>query len=64
MSEAKMINQTEKEKRIYQVGLMLRRKPIGFLVQFSADNLGLKQRQAYNYIKLARKEWVKYFAYS
>ena len=50
-----MIDQTEKEKRIYQVGLILGGKPIGFIVQFIADNWGLKQRQAYNYIKLARK---------
>ena len=52
----------EKEKRIYQVSLMLRRKPMSFILQFIADNWHLEKRQAYNYIKLARREWEKYFS--
>ena len=50
---------TEKEKRVYQVGLMLRRKSVSFICQFMAQNWGLSKRQAYRYINLARKEWEK-----
>jgi hypothetical protein len=56
------VDSTEKQKRIYQVGLLLRRKPHPFILQYIAQNWGLEKREAYNYIKLARKEWQKYFA--
>lgn len=36
---------------------------MSFIVQFIAQNWGLEKRQAYNYIKSARKEWQKYFAH-
>jgi len=61
------INQTnvadniEMKKRIYKVSLLLRRKPINIVVQSITQTWGVKQRQAYNYIRLARKEWQKYF---
>jgi len=55
------IDQTEKEKRIYQVSLMLRRKPISFIVDFIRQNWGVERAQAYKYIKEARLEWQKYF---
>ena len=51
----------EVEKRIYQVGLMLRRKPIHFILQFCADNWQIEARQARNYIRKARAEWKKHF---
>jgi len=51
----------EVEKRIYQVGLMLRRKPVSFIVQYCADNWKIEARQARKYIKKARAEWRKYF---
>lgn len=56
-----MIDEVEKEKRIYQVSLLLRRKPISFIIQFCAQNWGLEKRQSYKYIALARREWQKYF---
>jgi len=56
-----MIDQVEKEKRIYQISLMLRRKPVSFIVQYGAKTWGLEKRQIYKYIKAARKEWAKYF---
>jgi len=56
-----MIDQVEKQKRVYQISLMLRRKTISFILQFIALNWGLEKRQAYNYIRLAKKEWRKYF---
>ena len=61
MSKDDRVDKVEKEKRIYQVGLMLRRKPHSFIVDFIRQNWGLERAQAYNYISLARKEWKKYF---
>jgi len=58
----KRIDEVEKEKRIYQVSLLLRRRPIGFILHFIAEKWGLKDRQARNYIKLAKEEWARYFA--
>jgi len=51
----------EVERRVYQVGLMLRRKPINFIIQYCADTWDIEARQARNYIRRARKEWKKYF---
>ena len=59
--EFKKSDMIEVEKRIYQVGLMLRRKPISFIIQYCADNWKIEARQARKYIKKARKEWKKYF---
>ena len=53
--------QVKRQKRIYQIGLMLRRKPNPFILEFIAQNWGLKRSQAYAYIRAARKEWKKYF---
>jgi len=58
----KRIDEVEKQKRIYQVSLLLRRKPISFIVQFITQKWDLEKRQAYNYIKLAKEEWGRYFA--
>lgn len=56
-----MIDQVEKQKRVYQVSLMLRRKPRAFIVEFMRQNWSIERAQAYRYINLARKEWRKYF---
>lgn len=58
MAEA---NKVEKEKRIYQIGLMLRRKPVSFILEFAGREWGIEKSQAYEYIRLAREEWKKYF---
>lgn len=60
-SEKKMIDQVEKQKRVYQVSLMLRRKSNSFIVEFMRQNWSIERAQAYRYIRLARKEWKKYF---
>jgi len=57
-----MIDKIEKQKRIYEISLLLRKKSINYILQFVAQNWGLRNRQAYNYIRLAREEWQKYFA--
>ena len=59
--EFKKADMIEVKKRIYQVGLMLRRKSVSFILQFCADNWNIENRQARNYIRKARKEWKKYF---
>lgn len=58
----KRSDEVEKEKRIYQVSLLLRRRSINFIVQFIAQEWGLEKRQAFNYIRLAKEEWGRYFA--
>ena len=57
-----MVDQVEMEKRVYQVSLLLRRKPVSFIVQTISAKWNITDRQARNYIRLARKEWRKYFA--
>ena len=59
----KRIDEVEKERRIYKVSLLLRRKPTSFIVQFIAQEWGLEKRQAFNYIRLAKEEWGRYFAH-
>jgi len=49
------------QKRVYKVSLLLRRKPISAVIQFITLEWGVSERQAYNYVKLAREEWQKYF---
>ena len=56
-----MIDKVEKQKRVYQISLMLRRKPRSFIVEFMRQNWKIERAQAYRYIRLARKEWRKYF---
>jgi len=56
------IDKVEKQKRIYQISLMLRRKPINFIIDFMRQNWSIERAQAYRYIKLAKKEWEKYFS--
>jgi len=54
------VDSVEKDKRVYQVALMLRRKPIPFIVDYIKREWGLERTQAYNYIKEAKNEWKKY----
>lgn len=55
------VDKVEREKRIYQISLLLRRKPTKYIIEFIIQNWGIKKAQAYNYIRLARKEWQRYF---
>ena len=56
-----MIDKVEKERRIHEVSLLLRRKPIKFIVEYVREKWGIRDAQAYNYIKDAKEEWKKYF---
>jgi len=58
----KRIDNIEKEKRVYQVSLLLRRKPRKFILEFIGKTWGVEKSQAYEYIRLAKGEWEKYFA--
>jgi len=41
---------------------MLRRRHISFIVDFIRQEWGIERAQAFNYIRLAKEEWKKYFA--
>ena len=58
----KRIDEVEKQKRIYQVSLLLRRRPVGFIVDYIRREWGIERAQAFVYIKLAKEEWARYFA--
>ena len=58
----KRIDEVEKQNRIYQVSLLLRRRPTGFIIDFIRQKWGIERAQAFNYIKLAKEEWGRYFA--
>jgi len=56
------VDSIEIQKRIYQVGLMLRRKSMPFILEFIGKEWGIERAEAYRYISLAKKEWKKYFS--
>ena len=58
---AEKSDQIEIMKRIYEVSLLLTRKPTSYIVQYAAEKWKVGERQAREYIKEARKEWKKYF---
>ena len=62
MAKLSEVDKIEKEKRIYQVSLLLRRKPMAFIIEYVMKEWKVEKAQAYRYIKLARKEWQNYFA--
>jgi hypothetical protein len=53
---------TEKQKRIYRISLLLRRKTSEFLIEYMGQEWGIKRRQGFNYIRLAKKEWAYHYA--
>lgn len=55
------VGQIEKEKRIYEISLLLRSKPKSFICRYMSEKWSIGERQAERYIRLARKEWAKYF---
>lgn len=57
----KRIDMVEKEKRINQISLMLRRKPASFIVGYIGKTWGIERAQVFRYIKLAKEEWWEYF---
>ena len=49
------------QERVYEVSRLLRRKPQKYIIHHITEKYKVDDRQARNYIKLARKEWKKYF---
>ena len=49
------------QERVHEVSLLLKRKPIKYIIQFITDNYKVETRQAYKYINEAKREWKKYF---
>ncbi|MBA7499849.1 hypothetical protein ES704_02598 [subsurface metagenome] len=52
----------EKQKRVYRISLLLRRKTSEFLIEYMRQEWGIERRQGFNYIRLAKKEWADYYA--
>lgn len=57
----KKADMMEVERRIYQVGLMLRRKSPGFIVEYCKQTWDIERTQANVYMRKARAEWKKHF---
>jgi hypothetical protein len=62
MSGENKVDSKTKQERVHEVGLMLRRKSIPYILNYIKQEWGLEKVQAYNYIKEARVEWEKYFS--
>ena len=44
-----MVDQVEMEKRVYQVSLLLRRKPTNYIIEYMIQNWKIERAQAYRY---------------
>ena len=61
MPKENRVDNIEKEKRIYEVSLLMKRKSTKFIIQFITKEWDIGIDQARNYISLAKEEWKKYF---
>lgn len=61
MAEKKEADKVEKQKRVYQISLLISRKPMSYILDFVIKKWGISRSQAYYYVRLARQEWQKYF---
>lgn len=61
MSGENKVGSIEKEKRIYQISLLLRKKSVRYICEYMIQNWHISKAQANRYISLARKEWKRYF---
>jgi len=61
MPKGNRIDSIEKERRIHEVSLLMRRKSIKFIIESITKEWNIKTDQAYNYIALAKREWQRYF---
>jgi len=48
------------DQRIYQVGQMLRRKTVPFILQYASTNWKIGARQTRTYMRKARADWKNY----
>ena len=61
MTRRNKADEIEHQKKIYQISLLLRRKPMAFIIEYMRAEWHIEKAQAYRYIAAARKEWKKYF---
>jgi len=61
MSGENKVDSKTKQKRIYRISLLLTRKTKPFICHYMSQKWGISYRQTYRYIRLAEKEWAKYF---
>ena len=50
------------QERVHEVSLLLKRKPIKYIIQYITETWKVDERQARNYIRQAKAEWKKYFS--
>ena len=50
------------QERVHEVSLLLKRKPVKYILQYISETWKVDERQARNYIRQAKAEWKKYFS--
>jgi len=50
------------QERVHEVSLLLKRKPVKYIIQYITETYKVDERQARNYIRQAKAEWKKYFS--
>ena len=50
------------QERVHEVSLLLKRKPVKYIIQYITETWKVDERQARNYIRQAKTEWKKYFS--
>lgn len=49
------------QERVHEISLLLKRKPLKYIIEYMIKTWGIEKAQAYKYINKARKEWERYF---
>ena len=62
MSGENKVDDKIMQERVHEVSLLLRRKPLKYIIHYITTTWGVDDRQARNYITRAKAEWRKYFS--
>ena len=62
MSGENKVDDKIMQERVHEVSLLLRRKPLKYIIHYITTTWGVDDRQARNYITRAKAEWKKYFS--
>lgn len=62
MSGHNKVDSKTMAERVHEVSLLLRRKPLKYIIQYMIDKWKIERCQAYRYVKSARVDWENYFA--
>ena len=49
------------QERVHEISLLLKRKPIKYILEYMIETWKIEKAQAYKYISEAKREWKKYF---